>query len=464
MFIGREKELSKLGELYEQDKFQMVVIYGRRRVGKTTLISEFCKDKEHIFFSAEIMNEKLNLKKFTKSVTSYFKVDYIKEFSDFEDGCKFLYSQAKDERVVLVMDEFPYLINSNKTIASILQNMIDHNFKNSKLFLILCGSSISFMEKEVLGYNSPLYGRRTYQMEIKPFSIYEVQSMFKDYTKDDIVKLYSIVGGTPHYLNQLDPNKSLDENIKSYVLDYGSYLYTEPIDLLRQELREVAVYNSILTAIANGASKLNEIATTIGEKTDKTANYIKTLIELRLLDKVIPITEKSNSKKAIYVLKDNLFKFYYKYIINNKELLEQGEVDVVYKNLDEDISVYIGHIFEDICVEYLRKANIKRELPFLFEKIGKWWGNNKIRMRQEEIDITALDNDNIMFCECKWRNEKMKLKVLNELKEKVECIDIEGKKVYYYLFSKSGFEESLILMSENDNNNIKLINLEKIFS
>ncbi|TYQ15638.1 UNVERIFIED_CONTAM: hypothetical protein Cloal_2112 [Acetivibrio alkalicellulosi] len=464
MFIGRESELKYLEKLYLSNKFEFAVMYGRRRVGKTTLLTEFCKGKSNIFFVAEEHSKNVELEKFSKVVLRKFGLDnVINKFDSFENLFMFLAEKSKNERLILVIDEFQYLANSNKNLLSMLQNLIDHNIKETQLFLIICGSSVSFMENEVLAYKSPLYGRRTAQFEIEPFEYYTAIKLFDNYTAEDKIIAYSILGGTPQYLLQFDPFVPIDENIKNKTMTKFSYLYEEPKNLLKQELREPSIYNSIIEAIAKGYTKLNQISTKIGEPIDKTYIYMKTLIELRIIEKILPVTDKANSRNSFYKLKDNMFRFAYKFLYSNIEFIEQEEIEFLWKEIIKpNMNEYLGHVFEDICMEYLKKENKARNLPFVFKKIGKWWGNNKIEKRQEEIDILAFYENKVIYGECKYKNEKMSTEVYFDLKRKSELINI-GSEKYYYLFSKSGFDNELIDLSKKDTK-IKLVDLMMIVS
>lgn len=452
MFIGREYELSELNKLYNQDKFQFVVIYGRRRVGKTTLINEFCKDKPNIFFVAEEYNDKIALENFSDKILTYFDLkDYMRSFESYEKAFSFLGKQAEKKRLVVVIDEFPYIVSSNKSVPSILQNVIDHKLINTKLFLIICGSSLSFMEKEVLSYKSPLYGRRTAQFKIEPFDYFDSKKFFNNFNAEDKIKAYSILGGIPQYLLKFDDSKSMKENVIENLLNKYSYLYEEPKNLLKQELREPSLYNSIIEAIALGCSKLNEISTKIGESTDKCAKYISTLIELDIVKKELPCSEKNQKRKTIYSLKDNLFKFWYRFVFTNYSLIEQGLVEYVYDNkIEPYFNDYISSVFEEICIQHLKNLNKDMKLPFVFEEIGRWWGNNPLKKREEEIDILAVNKDSAIFGECKWRNEPLNMAVVNSLIEKSSILDYKNK--YYALFSKSGFSEDAIRFARESDN------------
>lgn len=458
MFIGRENELEDLNRIYNSDKFEFAVMYGRRRIGKTTLLSHFCNDKDSIFYVAEEHNDKFCLNNFSKIILNHFNMTgFINNFNDWETAFKFIGKQAENKRIVLVIDEFPYIAYANKSIPSILQNVIDHYLKDTKLFLIICGSSMSFMEKEVLSYKSPLFGRKTSQMKLEPFNFFTSSKFFPKYSLEDKVRCYGILGGIPQYLEKFNDSLTVEENIKESFLNKSSYFYDEPRNLLKQELREPQFYNTIIEVIAKGASKLNQISTKVGESTDKCAKYVNNLIELGILKKEIPLGDKETSRKTIYSVNDSMFKFWYKFVFGNSELIEQRKIDYLYENIIEPYtSDYLGATFEEICIQYMRKYNGSEKLPFIFHSIGRWWGNNPHKKREEEIDIICKNNDSIIFGECKWRNEEINMSVVNLLIEKSQIFNCENK--YYIFFSKVGFKKDVIEFGKS-NENVMLVYL-----
>ena len=461
MFLGREKELHKLNQYYQSSKFEMLMVYGRRRVGKTKLLTEFIKDKDAIYYVAEENNDFRNMAKFTKIITNHFNENLNINFSEWEDIFKYISKNLGNKKLVLVIDELPYIALSNLSFLSILQNSIDHDLLNKNIMIILCGSSISFMENEIVSHKSPLYGRKTGQLKIEPFDYFDSAKFFPDYSIKDKIKTYSVLGGIPHYLIKFDNKFSLQSNITKNILDSSSFLYDEPNNLLHQELRSPVIYNAIIEAIASGSSKINEISTKIHETPTKTNKYIKSLLELQILKKIHPIN-KENSKKTIYLINDNLYKFIYKYVYSNRSLIEQDFGEIVYnKKIEPNWNNYLGKIFEDICLEYLLRKNAKLELEFLVEKFGTWWGNNPIKKRQEEIDIVGLSENKGIYCECKYSNEKLGIAVYNKLVERSDLINKNEK--YYYLFSKSGFTPELKEL-EKIKENLKLVTLEELFN
>jgi hypothetical protein len=462
VFVGRKRELEKLNRLWEKGGFQMIVVYGRRRVGKTTLLKRFSEGKNCIFFVCDEVNEKVMLDNFSKTVLEHFEMnDTIAPFESWENLFKFLGEKAKEEHLLLVIDEFPYMADASPEIPSLLQRMIDHEFNDSKLFIALCGSSIGFMEKEVLGSKSPLFGRRTAQFKIEPFSYLEASDFFPTLGFEEKIITYGILGGVPQYLLKWDEYLSIEENIMNNFLDTSAYLYAEPRLILRQELREPALYNSIIEAIASGASKLNEIANKIGQRNDKTSKYIKTLMELEIIDREVPVTEKGSSRKSLYSLRDEMFRFWYNFIFPESTLIETGMGDyLLNKRIMPELSDYIGKTFEKVCADFVKRKNANGEFKVRFRKIGRWWGNNPHKKKQEEIDIVGLNDEVMLFGECKWRNQKVGTAELNKLIEKSGMFNAREK--MYILFSKSGFSKELYDMSKNDGS-LTLFSLEELF-
>lgn len=464
VFIGREKEIADLNELYSQDKFQLFVLYGRRRVGKTTLLNEFCKDKETIFYSAEQSNEKLNLEKFSSLVFNFYGENNLEPFSSWTNALSYIDDRQKDKKLVLVIDEFPYLVKKNKALLSELQHLIDHKLTRGNLFIIICGSYMGFMEKEVLGSKSPLFGRRTAQLHMKPFNYQTSSKFLNGFSNEEKLELYGAFGGTPLYLQQINNNESFEENIKRSYLKVTSYLYEEALLLLRQEVQEPGVYSAIIEAIASGYTKANEISTKIGEDSAKCLKYIKTLCELGILHKEIPFGEKEASRKTIYGISDFMFRFWYRYVFANRTLIETGAQQAVWlKKIEPDYNGYMGLVFEKVCADYLSDKNAKGELPILFTSIGRWWGTNPVTHGQEEIDLVANDRKDYIFGECKWRNEKLDLSVLRELKTKADIFCKNRNNTYYFLFSKSGFTDAVKNEVKADNSVI-LVDLSDIMN
>jgi len=467
MFVSRDSELGALQKLYNKDKFQVVVMYGRRRVGKTTLINEFIKGKPAIFFAAQEANTQLNLQMFSEKVYAFFGLPTTTGvFANWHDAFMFIADRAKTQKFILAIDEFPYIVEANKSVKSILQNIIDHELLNSNLYLILCGSQISFMEREVLGYKSPLFGRRTAQFMVTGFDYYDAAKMLPSATNEDKVRYYACIGGTPHYLAQIADELSFEANIKELFFQPQGYLYGEPTMLLQQELRELSIYNSIISAIATGASRLNEISTKIGEDTAKTIKYIKTLTDLKILHKEHPFGENpERSRKGIYMISDNCFRFWYRYVFLNKTGIESGigaEIadSLVFPNLPS----FTGKpAFEEICRQYLVRRNKGKALPFLASNFGCWWGADPEIKANADIDVIA-DNKaerKIILCECKWKNEPTDAAEIQKLMSKAHLIS-DYTDYWFMFFSKAPYTEAARRL-EQKNDNLSLITLDMLF-
>lgn len=462
MFIGRERELATLNKLYASNKFEFTVIYGRRRVGKTALINQFIEGKNAIYFMGVESNAKQNLENFSKSIIEYNTgIETETSFLSFQAALEYVFKLSEKERLILSIDEYPYVARSSKSLASTLQLLIDKYKDSSKLMLILCGSSMSYMEDHVLAYKAPLYGRRTAQMKIVPFDFEETCHYFRNFSDEDKALIYGIVGGTPQYLLQMNDKLSVKDNIKNTYLNSTSALFEEPENLLKQEVREPALYNAIITAIATGASRMSEISNKVGEDTNVCSTYVKNLVSLGIIQKETPYGEKA-SRKSIYSIEDNMFRFWYRFVPENNSIIARGAADLAYKRIEPFLSDYMGKVFEEICKQYLWKLLLSGKCPVEFSSLGRWWGNDPVEKRQAEIDIIAeQDKNTALFGECKWTNEKVDLGVLETLVKRSELFLY--KEVYYYLFAKSGFTKGCIERA-NEMGNVTLVGYKDIVS
>ena len=453
MFIGRQRELSELNRLFMSDKFQCVIMYGRRRVGKTALISEFIKDKEAIYFTGQETNAKDNLESLSHSIftiSSDFSAS-TSVFSGYKEALDAVFNLAGKRRVILAIDEYPYLAQSFRGISSLLQTYIDKHKETSKLFIILCGSSLSFMENQVLGYKSPLYGRRTAQFRILPFDFDQTREYFKygKFSPEEVALLFGVTWGVPLYLSLMDMELSAEDNIKQNFLSTSGYLFEEPGNLVKQECREPAQYNAIIRAIASGASRLSEISGRVGLETALCSSYISKLISIGIIKKEYPFREE-RSRKTIYMLDDGMFRFWYRFIPDRMAFIQRGAADLAFEGIKPQIPAYMGSVFEEICKQYLWRQNIAKQTPILFTDAGRWWGNNPKKKEECEIDIIASNKDAAIFAECKWTNGYVGADVIDTLIERSELFSYREK--YYYLFSKTGFTESVKARAESEPN------------
>lgn len=463
--IGRNNELKEIETLYNSNKFEFLVLYGRRRIGKTTLLTDFAKKHNCFYFLAQEKNTILSIKEFMALIKDYFNMEYMPTANDWADVIAILnerieLKKSNGKKVCIIIDEFPFVAKEYPTIKSILQHTIDHKWQNKNIMLILCGSSVSFMINEVLGYSSPLYGRRTANMELKPLNYLEATKFFPSFSNIDKITTYLILGGIPYYLQTFSDKLSIKENIKNSIFSDVSLLKEEPILLLKQEFREPAIYNSIIEAIATGSSKFNEISQKIKEESSKCASYIKNLQEVRIINRLIPYGESLNSKRSIYILSDFFFRFWYKYVFANSTTLSllgaSKYTDLIYN----DISQVLGLAFEEVCLQYLTILARNNKLPFIPNGLGKWWGNNPPKKKQDDIDIMGVNGDKGIFCECKFKNEKFDLSEFNDLISASE-IFTNVKEKYYYVFVKSEYTQAVIDKSKEYN--VKLLTIDDLF-
>lgn len=327
--------------------------------------------------------------------------------------------------VIIALDEFPYLIEVNKAIPSVFQKIWDGSFKDEEVTLILCGSSIGMMETHVLGYRSPLYGRRSGQWKLTPFKFKELKEFFPDHTLEERLMFYSFLDGIPMYLSLMDPGKDPVWNLKNNLLSKGSYLYEEAKNLVIQELRVPSNYLSVLQAIAEGNTKYGEICNRTGFGKSKVSQYLANLRELHVVDREFPVTQRKENRNALYRLHDNYYDFWFEFVYPNMSLLEEGRID---EALDEDkLRRHVSFVFEQICREYLSKE---------FPRIGRWWGKG------EEIDIVGMDGVRTIFGECKYSKNPVGVDTLLErLREKAGPVG--GDDGEFVLFSWSGFQDGL---------------------
>ena len=466
IFIGRKKELKLLEELYNSQKFEMLILHGRRRIGKSYLLNHFSKKYQNntVFFTADKSAEKSNVKGFCEELNNVLKFGtFLNSFETWKDVFSFFKDIELKQRLVIIIDEFTYLHSSNPAFDSILQNAIDRVLKQKNIFLILCGSEVSTIEDIIDDSTKPLYGRKTAELKLEPFSYLEAKEFFPKYSNEEALTVYSILGGTPLYLSLFDDSLSIRENIIKNCLSTTGYLFNEVENLLRMELKETSFYKNIMLAINSGASNLNTIRDKVGEDSAKISKYISVVINLGYIQQEIPCGEKDRIRNTLYSISDNYFAFYFAFIFKHRNILNgfiSPEIFYEKEMTNEKLNAFIGKRFEDICKVYLKQQFYLGKMPFYPQEIGRWWGNNPILKKQEEIDILALDDENAIICECKYTNEKFDLKQLKDLEQSALCINKENKS--FIIFSKSGVTtkvEELII----DDSNYKVLTIEDLY-
>ena len=464
MFIGRKRELALLEKRYKTGNFEFVGVYGRRRVGKTALLAEFTRSLKTGWCTAVEDDSALNLRILSQAVYSLqhpaADPTLAPVYSDFQLAIEAAFTAAQNERAVLVIDEFPYLAKSYPAFPSILQSAIDAHKDSSKLFLVLCGSSLSFMKEQLLDRKSPLYGRRTAQLELKPFDFFECLDFFPDADPTTIANIYGMVGGIPLYLQQFDASLGLDENLESTILNPNSILYEEPMNLLKQEVSKAAPYNAVISAIANGASQHNEIAAKAGLESGALDYYLKELTRIGLLTREEPVTGKG-SRKALWKSTDNLFKFWYRFVRPRQALIERGFGVTAAPEISNELPKYMGPVFEEICRDWVWRQFGLGKLGFAITDIGRWWGNDPIEREEAEIDIVAVSGPaTTLIGECKWRNELTGTDQLKKLNSRARLVGADAS-VPRWLFSRAGFTEGCLDFA-NSIENARLITFEEM--
>ncbi|PKN97697.1 MAG: hypothetical protein CVU43_17070 [Chloroflexi bacterium HGW-Chloroflexi-5] len=448
MFINRNAELEQLSQLYNSDRAELFVLYGRRRVGKTELLRAFCGDKPHIFFIATLSSDTEQLATFSQQIYgfSHSEVPAGFTFPSWDAAFQALADFPTQPRPIIILDEFTYLISGNKAIPSILQKVWDEKLKNTKLMLVLCGSYIGMMETEVLGYQAPLYGRRTASTLLRPLDLPSSSLFFPHYSHEEQFLAWAVLGGMPYYLRTFNDSQNIFSNIRQHILDAQTgALFNEPRLLLMEELREPRNYFSILRAIAQGRTRLNEITQASGvSEVTAVARYLDILQQMRLITRRVPATENQpeKSKKGIYQIDDHFLRFWFRYIQPNQSGLDLGLADAILKQrILPDLDHFVSTAFEEAAIAFTARLAQTGGLTFLPERIGGWWD------RDAEIDVLAINQTEktALVGECKWSVSLVGTNILDDLKQKSQVLmnDYGIQKVQFALFARIGFTPAL---------------------
>lgn len=460
-FINRKSELATLQTEYEREESSFVVIYGRRRVGKTALINHFCQGKDSIYFLATEESESQNRDSFKKLVGEHLGNTLLTNsgISRWEDIFEVIKNRSNQEkRLILVLDEFQYLGKANKAFPSVLMGIWDRLLKDCNIMLILCGSLINMMTTQVLSYDSPLYGRRTAQIRLGQIPFENYCEFYPKMPFSDLLERYAVTGGVPKYVELFAKNTDIYNAIGDNVLSKNSFLYAEPEFLLQKEVAEIGSYFSILKTIAAGNHKLGKIASTLEVPQTKLTTYLKTLIDLDLIEREVPVTEEnpSKSKQGLYFIKDNFISFWFKFVYPYKSLIESDQEQFVMKKIRQNfIDNHVSYVYEDVCRKQIWQL---LNQGISINRAGRWWGNKDV-----EIDVVAYDSvgEDIVFGECKYSIHPKGMDVLNALREKAEYVkwNQTNRKEYFCIFSKSGFSDALVEYAQN-HSNVILISCE----
>lgn len=439
MFVDRKTEYEELERVLDAGGFAFAVLYGRRRVGKTRLLLETLKGRNHVYYLAV---EKENLRYFSAAVIQKFpKAKNLKE--DWEVLLDFL----KDNAAVLVIDEFQNLVKEDKTVLSLFQRTIDTNLKDSELKLIALGSSVSVITSELLQYRSPLYGRRTYTKKVAAMGFFNIKGFFPKSSTKELVEIYGFADGIPYYLEKIRPPFWiwLKNELRS-----ASFVKDELDFMLRYEFEDLGTYKTILEAIAKGKTTVSEIKDYARMQRTDVSPYLAKLINTGFIHRELPLTEPVTSKIGRYYIEDQFVAFWFRFIYPNLSNLEEGIYSA--SNVRKDYPQYMGAVFEKICkqvlIELIRRGRLS------YDKVGKWW------QKDSEIDVIALNAEKkeILFAECKWQDNVVPHQVLARLKEKTSYVrwNNEHRKERYAIFAKSFKEKNL------DEESVLLFDLKEI--
>lgn len=461
MFIGRDRELQTLQELYEKDGFGMSVIYGRRRIGKSTLIVEFVKDKKAIFYTATKVGKEKNLELFSKQVLAALDSAFEDTvFSSVEAVFDFITKKMPEEKLIIVIDELPYWAERDEALLSVMQKYIDTKWNHKNLMIILCGSALSFMENKVLSEKSPLFGRRDSQIRLESFSYREAALFVPDYSMEDKAICYGITGGVAKYLSLIDREKSLDDNIKKLFFHPDGYLYDETRNLLTQEFSDITLVNNIIEQIASGENTVNGIAGKVGEKEPTVLYTLEKLIRVGLAEKKRCMTEEKNKKKTQYVLRDHMFKFWYDFIPKAHSVIEMGQGDLYYERaVKPKLHSFMGSVFEEMCRYYTLEQGIQGRFDSFLTQVGSWWGVEQVEnpmgekvQQTADIDVLAISemDKTAVVGECKFRNEKIDKRVYDTLLRRASLVTGKYRVTRYLFFSLSGYTDWFDTLENSD--------------
>lgn len=472
MFIGRDREINTLQELYEKDGFGMSVIYGRRRIGKSTLIVEFVKDKKSIFYTATKVGKEKNLELFSKQVLAVLDPAFEDAvFSSVEAVFDFITQKMPDEKLILVIDELPYWAEKDEALLSVMQKYIDTKWNQKNLMIILCGSALSFMENKVLSEKSPLFGRRDSQIRLEAFSYREAALFVPDYSAEEKAICYGITGGVAKYLSMIDARKSLDDNIKKLFFHPDGYLYDETRNLLTQEFSDITLVNNVIEQVASGENTVNGIAGKVGEKEPTVLYTLEKLIRVGLVEKKKCLTEEKNKKKTQYVLKDYMFKFWYDFIPKAHSVIEMGQGNLYYeKAVKPKLHSFMGSIFEEMCRYYTLEQGIQGRFDSFLTQVGNWWGVEQVENQMGEkvqqsadIDVLAISETDktAVVGECKFKNEKMDKKVYDTLLRRAGLVSGKYRVMKYLFFSLGGYTD---WFHNVENSGVALFSLNDLYT
>ncbi len=456
-FYGRTSEMEVLDRLWESSREEFLVLYGRRQVGKTALLAEWIRrtGNRALYWVASPTSAAAQLRSFSQSIYNFGNpglpapdgFTYISWEQAFQQVARL----AKDERMALFIDEFTYLLEVDPGIAGLLQNLWDHILKNSSLFLCLSGSHLGMMKREFFSYQAPLYGRASAQIHLQPFYFGATSGFFPKYSAVDRVALYSIFGGVPAYWERLDSSKSISWNIKQHLLTSNNLLQSEPRLLLQDFISDPHNYLSILSAIANGAHVLKDIAAITGLPSGHVSKYLGVLTETGFVERRVPVTDTSPSRTGRYHITDPYLRFYFRFLSDRQDQLALGAQDIALAEINRHMIDFIGrYTWEELCREWTLRAGALGELPVMSDHVGSAWNS------KAQVDVVGINSmeKKLILGECKWTLSSNERKIMAELVEEkaTKIIPMHGKwEVYFLGFSRNGWTSGALAYQEEIN-------------
>lgn len=445
MFVGRINEMKFLEDYYSRTGSHLIILYGRKGIGKTEIIKQFSAKKDCVYYAAKEISKKEQFLSMKYELNS-------KEDS-YDDVFDSMFS-ANEVKNLLIIDEFNFIVKNDEDFMNSIVNILN---KNINLMVILSSSSINWVENEMVGQLGMSAMKISAFLKVKEFSFIDIVNRFPEYSVEESIKTYAVLGGIPGYLRFWNEGRGFYDNIRLLILDKDSRFYNEPFSFLKGELRELGIYNTILYILASGNIKMNDIYKRTGFSRAKISVYLKNLIELDIVEKVFSYDTsfKENTKVGLYRIKDNFIHFWYKFVFPNLSQLEMGEYKQVYeKKVLPYIEEYINIYFVKICTEYINLMNQFKKLPIQIERGGSWFG------KQGTIDYIGADkSQNMIVANCKWSMEPMDIRDFEKLVFLTEQAGINPEN--YFLFSKAGFNNDLEIKASQIVN-IHLVDLDEL--
>ncbi len=442
-FINRTRELKFLEVAWRRRDAQLLVVYGRRRVGKTALLRRFADGRIAVHYVATRLPESQQLREIGQTLGAAVGDALLADtgFTDWQQV--FDYLERQPRRIVFILDEFPYLVEANSALPSLWQRSWDLQLSDSKVVVVLCGSSIAMMEREVLMEGAPLFGRRTGQLRLQPLGFSDAAQFFPRYGFEDAMRSFAVLGGTPHYLQLFDDRRRVLANVRETVLDVGAPLRDEVDFLLRQELREPRVYFGILSAVAAGKRRLSEIVNATGLSHPTITKYLAVLQDLGFVEREVPVTEKrpEKSKKGLYRIVDPFVHFWMEFVLAQRGLLETGRIDDATRRVHQELDQITAPAYEEICRKSVKAGLLDEITGVQWTRVGRWWDRNR------EIDFVGFTEDrrHALFGEVKWSRRPVGTNILRGLEEASSSVELspDAGPRRFALFSRSGFTDAV---------------------